>query len=588
MKYLRSVQAGLWLRIGLTLLALSPAIFMITLVAKYGVDISYADEWTFAPLFVKAHTHTLTFFDFFQQHNEHRYVFPKLMFIAFAWLAHGNVRVEMMFSIFLASLTSFNLWLILRRTLSVGPEKRLLLLTLLNLVLFSPVQAENWTWGFQFVLFFINFLLTTGVSIATSNLALWKKFGLCASIAFVATFSFGNGFLLWVTTFPLALVSQERGSLQRRLIWLGAWGGACLTAIALYFVHYVKPAHHPPIAASGNLLDYFLYVATFLGNHLSQAARTESIVVSVTIGTFLLIIYFTCLGFALFCGDRLLLKQMIPWIGIGGFALGSALMAALTRIGFGVNQGLDSRYTTFSLCLSVSVIGLAAIAGRAWHSSYGQNERLRHSYLRLETACLTAFLFALFVSSAWGIRSMQSLERSRLWGKGALLLGNVLNDGMVYETYLGGWAPDVLRFANMEDAIGLLHPAMFRTAKILQLPTVAATSFVPGYVDTVTPSDGPCAISGWAVLPTKHRVADCVVIAYDSAGHEPTIFGVTDQVNDRPDAAQVLQRESLVRCGWAIHFQRSAVPRGQQHISAWALDAKIGTFYELGSLQILP
>lgn len=588
MKTFRSFAAGFWLRIALTLLALSPAIFMITLVGKYGVDIPYADEWTFTPLLVKAHTHTLTFFDFFQQHNEHRYVFPKLMFIAFAWLAHGNVRVEMMFSVFLASLTSFNLWLILRRTLSVGPEKRLLLLTLLNLVLFSPVQAENWIWGFQFVLFFINFLLTTGVLLATSNLALWKKFVLCASIAFIATFSFGNGSLLWVTTFPLALVSQERGSPQRRLIWLVAWGGACLAAISLYFVHYVKPAHHPPIAASGSLLDYFLYVATFLGNHLSQAARTESIVMSVTIGTFLLLIYFTCLGFALFCGDRLLLKQMTPWIGIGGFALGSAFMAALTRIGFGVNQGLDSRYTTFSLCLSVSVVGLAAIAGGAWHSSYGQKERLRHSYLRLETACLTVFLFALFVSSAWGIRSMQSLERSRLWGKGALLLGNVLNDGIVYETYLGGWAPDVLRYANMEDAIGLLHPAMFRTAKISQLPTVAATSFVPGYVDTITPSDGPCAISGWAVLPTKHRVADCVVIAYNSAGHDPTIFGVTDQVNDRPDAAQVLQRESLLRCGWTIHFQRSAVPGGQQHISAWALDAKSGTFYELGSLQILP
>ena len=88
------------LRFCLVLLALSPAIITLSLVARYGVDIPYADEWTFAPLFVKAHTHTLTFSDFFEQHNEHRYVFPKLLLIAFAYLAHGNVRVEMMFSVF--------------------------------------------------------------------------------------------------------------------------------------------------------------------------------------------------------------------------------------------------------------------------------------------------------------------------------------------------------------------------------------------------------------------------------------------------------------------------------------------------------
>jgi len=454
-------------------------------------------------------------------------------------------------------------------------------------VLFSPVQAENWTWGFQFVLFFINFLLTTGVLIATSNLELWKRFVLCASIAFVATFSFGNGFLLWVATFPLALVSLKRGSLKRRLIWLVAWGGTCLTAISLYFVHYAKPAHHPPIAASGNLLDYFLYVATFLGNHLSQAARTESIVVSVTSGTFLLIIYFTCLGFALFCGDRLLLKQMTPWLGIGGFALGSAVMTALTRIGFGVSQGLDSRYTTFSLCLSIGVIGMAAIIGRTLHSSHGRSAWFRHFYVRLETALLTPFLIAFFVSAAWGLESMKSSQRTRLWGKGALLLGNLLNDGIVYQTYLGGWAPDVLRYAKMEDGLGLLHPAMVRTAEISRLPRVGATKTVLGYLDKANCSDGPCEITGWAVLPKKRRVADCVVVAYDGPDKGPIIFGVIDQVSDRPDVVQTYPR-NLLRCGWSVHFQRSEIPPGEHRISAWALDAKTGIFYELGSPQILP
>lgn len=588
MKNLRSVHAGLWLRIGLTLLALSPAIFTLSLVARYGVDIPYADEWTFAPLLVKAHSHALTFSDFFAQQNEHRYVFPKLLLIAFAYLADGNLRIQMLFSVFLCGCTSLNLWLILRRTLSVTPEKRLLLLTLLNLVLFSPVQAENWTWGFQFVLFLINFLLTTGVAIATSDLSLRNRFAICVVIALIGTFSFGNGFVLWATTFPLALVSRERKSLKRRLVWLAAWGAACVATIAIYFIHYVKPAHHPSIAASGSPLDYFLYVATFLGAHLSQAARTESILVPVTIGTFLLITYLAGMGFVFFRGTPLRLRQVTPWLGIGGFALGSALLAALTRIGFGVNQGLDSRYTTFSLCLSVGVIGMTAIIRETLCSSHKQSEWYRYHYVRLETAFLTAFLVAIFVSWAWGVESIKSIERTRLWGKGALLLGNVLNVGIVYQTYLGGWAPDVLKFANMEDSIGLLHPAMFKTIEVSRLPSVAATTSVLGYVENVIGSDGACEVTGWAVLPRKRRVADCVVVAYNSPGREPTVFGVTDQVSDRPFVAEAYRRKELVRCGWTVHFQRPAVPRGEQRISAWALDARTGTLYELNSTQILP
>lgn len=577
------------LRFGLVLLAVSPAIFTLRLVAKYGVDIPYADEWTFAPLLVKAHTNALTFSDFFAQHNEHRYVFPKLLLVAFAQLAGGNLRVQMLFSVLLCGLTSWNLWLILRRTLPlITLEKRLLLLTLLNLVLFSPVQAENWTWGFQFVLFFINFLLTTGVLVATSELSIPRKFAVCVVIALIGTFTFGNGFVLWVTTFPLALVFQERESLKRRLIWFAAWASACVTTIVIYFIHYVRPAHHPSIAASSNPLDYFLYVATFLGAHLSRAARTESIVVALTIGILLLTIYFGAMGFAFFRGTPLLGRQLIPWLGIGGFAIASAFLAALARIGFGINQGLDSRYTTFSLCMSVGVIGMVSIMRETLRSSHGPGEWFKHFYVRLETAFLTAFLVAIFVSWSWGVESIKSIERSRLWGKGALLLGNVLNVGIVYQTYLGGWAPDVLKYANMEDSIGLLHPALFRTTEVSRLPTVAATKTVLGYVEKVIGSDGPCEVTGWAVLPRKRRVADCVVVAYDKPGQEPIIFGVTDQVSDRPFVAEAYRRKELVRCGWTVHFQRPTVPRGEQRISAWALDARIGTFYELNSTQILP
>ena len=40
---------------------------MIHLVARHGVDIPFADEWTLAPLFVKTQEHTVIFMDLFKQ-----------------------------------------------------------------------------------------------------------------------------------------------------------------------------------------------------------------------------------------------------------------------------------------------------------------------------------------------------------------------------------------------------------------------------------------------------------------------------------------------------------------------------------------
>src|ERR1700704_5081833 len=107
--YLRTTRLVL-----LLLAAATPSLCIIYLVARYGVDIPFADEWTFAPMFVKAHDHTLGLADLFAQHNEHRPVFPRLLMIGIARAAHGNVRAQMFFSIALAIGTAFNVGWILR------------------------------------------------------------------------------------------------------------------------------------------------------------------------------------------------------------------------------------------------------------------------------------------------------------------------------------------------------------------------------------------------------------------------------------------------------------------------------------------
>lgn len=574
------------IRLCLFLIALFPAIFTLSLVTKYGVDIGYADEWTFAPLFSKAHALTLTFADLFEQHNEHRYVFPKLLLILLTWLGHGNIRLQMFFSVFLCGLTSLNLWWILGRTTQLVIEKRLLFLALINLVLFSPVQSENWMWGIQFVLFLLNFFLTGAIAIAFSNLLIWKKFALCAAISLLATFSFGNGFLFWITTFPLVFVANPL-TWKKKLGWTGAWGFAGAIAVAIYLIGYIKPAHHPAVAASGNPLEYLLYVTAFLGANLGKEMREESIVVPAIIGTVMLILYVGAIVFGLRRRDPILLKHTAPWLGIGGFALASAGLVSIARIGFGISQALDSRYTTFSVCMSVAVIGLAAVY-RTHRPTVEREGWFRHFCSYLGIALFAALLTCVVTSFAWGVQSMKATERMRIWGKSALLFGNVVEDGIVYENYLGGWAPDVLRFANIEDSIGLLHPPLFRTKVISQLPIVAATRSLLGHIENAICTDENCEVSGWAVLPKKSRVADCVVIAYDDPNQGPIIFGVMDQVADRRFVANNFHKKFLLHCGWTVHFRRSVIPQGPQRISAYALNAMTGRLYELNSTKTLP
>jgi hypothetical protein len=578
--YLRTTRLVL-----LLLAAATPSLCIIYLVARYGVDIPFADEWTFAPLLVKAHDHTLGLADLFAQHNEHRPVFPRLLMIGIARAANGNVRAQMFFSIALAIGTAFNVGWILRR--SFRREKLFLLIILANLLLFSPVQVENWIWGFQLCLFLVTFLLTTGVSLATSQLAIPTKFAACFAIAFAATFSFGNGALLWLVTFPIALFVTDKPNSLRNLPWLFAWvtGAAC--TITLYLFHYVKPAHHPPLAASRHLLDYYFYVAGFLGANLAPAGRRESLALPVLLGTVLSAIYFLTLLGIRASHKSLVWREAAPWLAIAGFAVISSGIAAVTRIGFGVSQALDSRYTTLSLLFSVALIALVAISDRELRATFSERRRILDWVSRAEGACLSLFAITFFISAGWGTEQIRAIQRTRLWGKGALHFATVLNDQPIYQTYLGGYGPDVLKFAKMENSIGYLHPSMRESAIIAHFSPPVVSSPQIGFIDRLIPSKGTCIAQGWAVLPRSSRVADCVVVAAQSQNGRRFAFAVNDQVEDRPDVMKVLNRPDLLRCGWCTQFGRSNIPTGEYQITAWAVDANSGLLYQLGGRMVL-
>ena len=570
------------------LLALSPPLFLARLIWRYGVDIPYADEWLWTPFLFKAHEHSLTLADLFAQHNEHRYFFPKLLLLILAPLTSGNTKGAMFFSLGLAALTSAALWYLLQRTVPITANKRLLLLTVFNLVLFSPVQWENWMWGYQFVLFFCNLLLAAGICVSISRYSLRTKFFLCLAIAAVATFSFGGGILAWPLTFPLALALEPSLRKSKIIGWLSAWLCAAGATVMLYFFHYTKPPEHPPLIASSHPGDYFLYVTTFLGGHLSKADLTKSILVAAENGTLLLLLYLGGLFWTIRSRDADFRKKMLPWLGLGGVAVLNACLAAATRVGFGVNQALDSRYTTFSLVVSLSVIGMFAVTTTTRLNKEANRPAFGLKWIGIAwllTACPT-LLFISYLNACWsGIGSMQESRISRLHGKAALLFANVLDAGPIYPRYLIANATQTGPWANMANSLGFIHPPLVQSPELSKLehrPQMA------GFFERLTPNqEGTWSASGWAIIPKAFRPADAVLLAFEDPTSGTMAFAITTPTSPVSYVVEAFHDDRYEISGWSCDFARSKIPPGNHVITAWAFDVEKMAIYPLGTPQKL-
>ncbi len=573
-----------WLRYWLPiLLALLPALYLFVLINKHGVDVPYADEFTMAPLYLKAHTGTLTAGDLWVRHNEHRNFVTKVVLVGFARWADGNLRAQMFASAFLALVTAASLWAITCRTFAPGSSRAAFVLVFSSLLIFSPVQAENWTWGFQISVFMTNCFLIAAIWAAICRWPLFTKFLICGLFAFLATFSFGNGILVWGLSFPVALLLDRHVEIKRRVLWMAAWGIIGAVTFYLFFEGLQRPSQVPN-AATVSPLDIYTYITAFFGGHLARSYASGQLWPSVLVGTTLLLIYGAAATYVFrFRRDLKLFRTALPWVAIGGFGVMSALLVAGARIGFGPNQALDSRYTSFSLYLSIGIIGLLGILGEHWMASPRSSRfsRLRHW---AEPALAGAFVVLWLWALAWGAVAMADSGGIRLAAKAGLLVMNVIDSRALYETQLAANAADARRFSNMFDSIGLMRPPLVKSAEVAEL---RIGSGAVGFVDTLRKHGPQTILEGWAFLKKRRQPADAVLLAFGERGGSPRLFAVTTELTDRPDVAFLLHDRSLSHVGWIFRFERDMLPADAE-FTVFALDAKKGIFHPLGAAQPLP
>src|SRR5688500_8285141 len=171
---------------------------------------------------------------------------------------------------------------------------------------------------------------------------------------------------------------------------------------------------------------------------------------------------------------------------------------------------------------------------------------------------------------------MVESERGRLRGKGALLFTNVLDSGEVHDQNLMANAPEARAFANQLDSIGLMHPAMVRTAEIAKIPQRQKPA---GFLDGIMIAGKESTATGWAIIPKTSRPAYSVILTYKDPDKGEVAFRVANESYSRLDVAEALKTSEALWSGWNAKFDRAAIPPGPQLISAWAFDAKTGVLY---------
>jgi hypothetical protein len=559
--------------------ALVAACATLWLILRYGVDVPYWDQWELAPFFEKLARGTLTLSDLFAQQNEYRQFFPNLLFVVLGRLTRWDVRYEMLASLLLACLACFNVRRLGALT-SSGKFRGAVCFVLASLLVFSPMQFENWLFGVQVVYFVPAACVTTGLIVACSeSFKARTALVACACLSTVSTFSSANGVLCWMVLAPVLLIARTRLSVKARL-WLPPWATGLALCAAAYAYGYRGPASHPSTSeALRHPFDAFAYFVALLGGPL--AIGRGQLAVALVVGGCALAAYVLACAYLLkWRADRALLRRAAPWMALGAYSLGTAAMVTVGRLGFGIAQSLSSRYTTYSLYLLVALVYLlpCVIEDSARKRAYVA----RHAPLLKRVGVSAAILFVLAHVGAFVLVVRHGAADSRrglLRAKACLLLIDVAPEERCLAQWLYPYVGVLRERAETLDRMGYLRPPLLSSNRMRDLAASGADcSDDYGSFELLDAEGGAKLATGRALLPRRGgEAADAVVLAYGPNRDEQTAFALAEVVGEKESSSA-----SIDEARWRKTFSTATLPTARPiEFTAWAFDAEEGKAYKL-------
>jgi len=536
-----------------------PAIALGLLLYLYGVDVPFWDQWSVVGLAEAFRLHILTFGQLFAQFNEHRVFFPRLLLLGIDALAHGNVKYELAALWLLAAVVLLNVYRLARLTLQ-GTSVRLLTgMFLASLLIFSPIQYQNWLWGFQVTLLVPIACLTTALTVTYSTRNSWVGFWVSATLATVASYSVANGLLCWPLLFPSQL--QQFKTKPAKLRAASLWIVLAALTVGGFFYHYrflgSRPEVSDLLAHSELAIISFL---GFLGAPLSFGMGINAERLAHFIGAAMVLL--AALVSLRFIDSRRkpgMLWRCLPWLTIGAYALASAVIVTLGRATSSPQRLLESRYTSLSVYLFVALIFL-------WPILFAPPDAPPPGWKRWSVEGTVGVILLLqFSTSLYAIGQMKETRTDRLESKACLAFFNLIDDPC--QTQRLDWDPMLLkqRVQSLER-LDFFHPPLVHSPDLRLLAGSADPSSKQYGVFEALTNAG----SGF-YRASGSGIADAIVLSYLRADGASVAFAMADWMKANPS-------------GWEKWFE---LPPGADRIQAWAYDALSGrAFLLFGEQQI--
>ncbi|WP_237396664.1 chloride channel protein [Okeania sp. KiyG1] len=552
----------------------------------------YWDQWNLMPqLFIKISQNSLSWQDLIAQHNESRKLFPRLIFLGLAYLTNWDVRYEMLVIFMLACLVSVNIYRLNRLTVNANLLTTSVIALLANLLIFSPIQYDNWFWGIQLVVMMPIACITTAISVIYSYFNTRYKFLICMMLCIISTFSYSNGMIAWVIVLPvLTLVTAKSTSDLLKQKWLFlSWIAVSISNIIIYFYDYQKPKLSPSLIPAfrhpEQTLHFFL---AFLGSPLGSGFEISPLTSSIFIGGVEIGI-FSCLFIYLLkhIKNLHLFQRTIGWIMIAFYSIISALITAVGRVGFGLESALSSKYTTFSLYLIIAIIHLLPIVfshissqinprkSQVWLHKITEKFRYKASpfmdkkavvngaslaisnrpreekkffdpillfirrgnskflilnskFLKVAIA-ITGAMILHYQSFTYSVKEIKSSYQLRMEGKTCLSFINIIeNKSCVEENILASY-DYVKDLVNKLNYLGMLKPNLVTSNNIKAIANKKQKDKNYGSLDGIIPLNSWYFVNGWAFLPDRNEPADAIILTYKKEGRRKKEEGIRNK-----------------------------------------------------------
>jgi hypothetical protein len=543
-----------------------PALCAFYMIWKHWVPVPFWDEWeTPGGQIASYFRGTLTFAELCSQHNEHRLLFPRLIWLPLAILAGWDVRHGMVLTFCFVCLGSAGLYQLLRSS-SGSALGRVFTFALMNLVLFSPRQYETFLVGAQGQTFVPTFMLLLALIVNLSGKSLRTKALLNAAAAHVSTYSFGNGMLAWLLAFPLETRSAKlASSLRQRILWRAAYVFMAGLSIASYFISYRHPAIAPPVVSPLMQLPAFVrFVLVWIGSLFSVERPAFA-------GAVVLLVFGGLAALAIRqIRSTGAWRAHYPWLVLGCYTVVSGCVAAMARLGFDYSMAGEARYTAFSAFLYIATLGLGfSVYSEA--KSRALTSRIGVSLAAVSLALILPLWAITFKNERRLLRTLKpAWEHSLLVVRWSAAIPQNPELALLSPYPLQETIGTIQTLAE-HDALrpGLVSQKL--AGAIREPPETSAPT--AGRLDGASiDATSHLIFQGWARLPDQDRPADCVVLGFVTSEGAWKPFCVVETGWKRPDLAGLSGSGALARAGFFGKIDATSLPRGEITLKACAID----------------